>query len=161
MRHLLLGAVLLTFLPLTGGCARRASGPSTVRLVRSVSAVIRSETVTRLDVLSFPKEIRTVAALTPDDLEVSWFYRITVRRFARSKLKRELVSALQTSAINTRPQRDADYRWACIFYKDDGTRAVAMYFDGFGTVGLIAGTPVTLNGRFVRLLERRFSCAWK
>ena len=160
-RDLLLCIVLLLPLYGCGGRAQENSASVAEPVVQAAVKVINAETTTRLEIFSFPREILTRADLSPQLLEKAWLYKFVVKDFSGSPLQRDLAPALRKSAIRRRATADADFRWACIFYDGKGTRVLAMYFDGFGTKGLIAGVPVTANGRLVKLLERRCSCLWE
>jgi hypothetical protein len=163
MRYLLVGAILL--LPLQGCGNRGAAGE--VPAVQSALSLLRSDAITKLEILYVPVEICTFMSLTPDGVEKSCRYRIIVEQFRGSKFRDDLISALEKSDM--RPSTDeGDLRWACIFYDAGDERVLTMYFDGFGQFGMIAGTSVTTKRRFgfgklrlVMLLERRCASLWE
>jgi hypothetical protein len=94
----------------------------------------------------------------PSELEGQAHYRISIERFRQSRLRENLVSALQDSAIR-KVNDDSDVRWGCIFYNGKH-RVLTMHFDRFGK-GYIGATRVATNGRIVDFLRRQFSCVWK
>jgi hypothetical protein len=112
-------------------------------------------------------EICTFLPLSPDGVERSCRYRIILEQFRGSKFRDDLISALEKSDMRPSTE-EGDLRWACIFYDTGNERALTMYFDGFGQVGLIGGAPVTHKRRpalgklrLVMLLERRCASLWE
>jgi hypothetical protein len=163
MRYLLVGAILV--LPLQGCGSRGAAGE--VPAIQSALSLLRSDTITKLEILYVPVEICTIAALSPDDVERICKYRITIEGFQGSKFREDFISALQKSDMR-QLEHQGDLRWACIFYDAENERVLTMYFDASGQAGLIAGTPVTVKRRsgfgklrLVMLLERRCASLWE
>jgi hypothetical protein len=163
MRYLLVGAILL--LPLQGCGSRAAAGE--VPAVRSALSVLRSDTITKLEILYVPLEICTYVPLTPEGVEKSCRYRIILEQFRGSKFRDDLISALEKSDMRPSTE-DSDLRWACIFYDAEDERVLTMYFHGFGQFGMIAGTWITTRARpgfgklrLVMLLERRCASLWE
>ena len=161
MRCLVVGAMLLLSLGAYGRDMREDAVAGERPLAQSALRLMSSKTATRLEILYYPTWILTRTALSPERLEKLSSYRISIRAFQDAKLRDDLISALERSAVKTTTQSEADYRWACIFYNADGTRLLTMYFDGFGTKGLINGAPVTSIGPVVKCLERRCSGLWR
>jgi hypothetical protein len=158
MRRLVLGMLLLLPLPACGGHTRDSSEPAEDAWVESAMRPVCSGVVTRLEILYLPKEIMTIANLRPEQLEKGCYYRISIEQFQASRLREDLISALRSSAIR-KVSDEGDLRWGCIFYNGQH-RVLTMYFDRFGK-GLIGGTRIASNGRFVEFLSRRFSCVWE
>jgi hypothetical protein len=129
-------------------------------VVQSAVDLMRSGTITRLEIVHLPRWIMTYMDVSPQMLEEICFYRISIQELEEAKLWGELISAVASSPIR-RTTSEADCRWGCIFYDEDDSRVLTMYFNGFGSKGFIDETPVTSVGPIVDLLERRCSCLWE
>jgi hypothetical protein len=165
MRCLVLAAMLV----LLPGCGRQSGdrrGRSGESVVQSAVERIGTPEVASLEILCFPRYIEVYVALTPEQLEKASLYRIVVKDFASSPMRRQMISALEGSTIRSAPSGLADYRWACIFRDEEGTRVFTMHFDGLGQRGLIGETPVELSRRFgklriVQFLEGECASLWE
>ncbi len=146
-------------------CVARTCGgggtPGGDQLARRAVGIMRADSTECLDILAVPWEILTVHALSPEELERQYYYKMSARYFQRSALQEDLISALEGSEITPDLSARGDQRWACIFYDTKGARVLTIYFDSFGREGWIAGTPVRANGEFVEVLEKRCSPFWK
>jgi len=168
MRWLLLGLLLVLSLQ---GCAEQRTGDSqraADQWLQPTLSLMRSGVVTRLEIIYLPKWIETPVPVLPRQLEGAGYYRISIEHFDESKLKRDLLSVLESSDMKqaTAPDWEPDCRWGCVFYNQAGVRVLGMYFDAAGVKGWIGKTPVTLRRRFgklaiVRLLESRCSSLWE
>jgi hypothetical protein len=158
-RYLLLGMILLLPLQACGGHVPSGGAVGEDPVVRSAVSVMRSGTTTRLQILYLPKEITTIVRVDLDALERLCYYRIGIERFHDSKLRSDLISALENSSVQ-RTREEADLRWGCVFYDAKDTRVLTIYFDRWGRNGLINGIAVTSNGRYVDVLEQKCSGLW-
>lgn len=130
------------------------------KVLSQAADVMRSGAITKLEVLYYPKEMLTRTRLNPELLEKQYYYKISIERFQSSKLKSEMISAFENSAIKP-AAIEPDLRWACIFYNTNNDRVLTMYFDASGKKGIIDGVSVVSDGRLVKLLESRCSSLWE
>jgi hypothetical protein len=127
---------------------------------RAVADLMRSDTIVRLEILYFPKEMETLTRMTPQSLETQCWYRIAVEQFQWSAVRSDLISALEGCFVQP-AAREPDCRWGCIFYDARSNRLLSIFSDGRGSVGMINGTPVTGISPLVGVLESRCSRLWE
>jgi len=158
----ILCVLYLSSLQATQAETQQVASSSETNLIQSAVDRARSKSVTKLEILYFPKEMETRVGVTPQLLEEWCFFRISIKdlQYSNVTMKNGLVSALEESAAK-KANGNADLRWGCIFYDTSGTRVLALYFNGSGTEGYVDSTPISSNGKLVRFLEKRCASLWK
>jgi hypothetical protein len=128
--------------------------------VRTLVANLGAGKVARVEIFHTPSRVFTRARLTPDMLERSAYFKLTIRHIMDSAHQSELLGALRATSVSR--QSDApDLRWAIVFYAEDGARFDAIYLNGRGTEGQIADVPVSVNRKLSEVLERAFGKAFR
>ena len=122
--------------------------------------LLRSDTIVRLEIFYFPEEMETLTRMTPESLEKHCWYRIGVQEFQWTPFRSDLISALAKLSLE-RAAYSPDCRWGCVFYDSKDERAMTMYFNRDGSVGLVNGAPVKGAGPLVELLGKRCSDLWE
>lgn len=103
---------------------------------------INPEAIARVEVLYFPEQFETRAALTPGMLEKIYLYKVEMRDFESLKEHQELTAALKKTVFS--PSRGSyDLRTAVLIYDRDGKRLLSLYFGRGGRNGVVNNQPVS------------------
>jgi hypothetical protein len=101
------------------------------------------ERVARVEILYFPEDILTRAALTPEKLESSYYYKVEIKEVASSRDTR-LTRALREAFVAP-SDRPGDLRTAILLYDNTGKRMASLYFDKGGRNGVVNHDFVSSN----------------
>jgi hypothetical protein len=169
-RYLLVGTAFIWLFQVSGNGApgdgvpnesqERARNKATDPALQEAADIMRLPRTTKLDIFVAPVG-HPLAPLTPESLERQPEYRISVEPFGPTKLREELISAVETSFVRRVEDLTPDYRWGLVFYDIEGKRVLTMYFTLWGDHGLINDTLVITDRRIMEVLRKRCSPLWK
>jgi hypothetical protein len=106
------------------------------------------ERVARVEILYFPEDILTRAALTPARLESSYYYKVEIKEVAASR-NAQLTRALREASVAP-SDRPGDLRTAVLLYDNTGKRMASLYFDKGGRNGVLNHEVVSSNDAVYR-----------
>jgi hypothetical protein len=107
-----------------------------------------AEQVARVEILYFPENILTRAALTPARLESSYYYKVEIKEVAASR-NTQLIRALREASVAP-SDRPGDLRTAVLIYDKTGKRMASLYFDRGGREGVLNHEVVSSNDAVYR-----------
>ena len=150
--------VALLLLPSWSNAQNMPPFDSAQRSVTDLVAKLEHSEVGRVEILSIPARIMTRIGITPEGIEKSFHYKLTIRDLRGGLYQEQLTKAVKT--VSLAPQeRPADLRWALIFYDVAGVRVVGFYFDANGHLGSVDETPVFFRGDLFEWLDTHFAKA--
>jgi len=144
------------------GCAKPAESLQQItaedpqNAVASLVSNIENGKVQSVEILDIPADIMTNHALSPQELQMQYSYKITISRLGSSRQEKSLVAALKATKV-ARTKRKTDLRWGVLFRSDKG-QIQAIYLDGFGQFGQIDEVPVSFEGGIYGWLQSFSVC---
>jgi hypothetical protein len=102
----------------------------------------------------------TRSRVTPEMLERSFSYKLTINDLRGGRYADGLASAVTTMSVE-RTADMADVRWGITCFDQSGQRIVAFYFDASGRHGAVDDLPVSFKGDLYRWLDQNFSRVFK
>jgi hypothetical protein len=125
-------------------------------LVRS----LRANGITRVEILQIPPRILTRTRVTPEMLERSFHYKLTIRDVRGGAYSSDLMAAVASTSV--RPAAEmGDLRWGVLFYDAAEQRVASIYFDPSGRHGAVGSQSVDFGGDLSKWLESNFSKVFK
>jgi hypothetical protein len=150
--------VVMLGLPPAAACAE---GQGSAReQFDTIRARLSSGEVARVEILQIPKGEMKFALVTPEMVELAYFYKFTINEVAMKKEQGALLEAVNSATI-TVLEKMPDLRWGLIFYDRRGNRLGAMYFNELGNYGAVGESPVAFTGDLFHWIERNFSGCFK
>ncbi|HVP37150.1 MAG TPA: hypothetical protein VMT04_09170 [Terriglobales bacterium] len=124
--------------------------------IDSMAMELSNRNIGRIEILQIPPYIETYARITPEMLERSFYYKLTIRDASGGIYGQKLAELLKSLKVKPRSEME-DIRWGIIFYDVNDSRAGAIYFDKWGTNGAVGDIPVSFRGGLFRWLKGTFS----
>jgi len=153
-----LGMLCLMQASLVGPAFSAGSSKNPERELPALKESLLRGEIRRIEVFYYPAKGETRAAITPSRLERIYEQKLLIRLPSRSSKIRVLPDVLEKTRVS--PPTDImmsrgsrDFRTGCVFYKAEGSRALSLYIDGRGTMALIDGNLVTLDGELYHWLR--------
>lgn len=100
--------------------------------------------------------VDTSSSTTPEQLQESYYCRLTISQFGLRRESESLIGALKHTKV-TRVKSGADLRWGILFTLHGGM-VEAVYFDGFGRRGQINAIPVSFEGELHKWIQDLARC---
>jgi hypothetical protein len=111
--------------------------------VANLATEVENGRVRSMDIVVIPADIMRNSAVSPQELQSQYSYKVSIPRLDSSRLTKSLISALRKTKV-ARTNRKTDLRWGVLFTFDKG-QVQAIYLDGFGQFGEIDGMPVSFG----------------
>jgi hypothetical protein len=124
--------------------------------VASIVAALKTDKVSRIEILQIPSRILYRTRVTSAVLEKDYYLKLTIRYFHDSDQFARLVASLDSTRVELQ-SNPADLRWGLIFYSKDDSRIGAFFFDQTGSRGAVNGTPVSIDGTLFKWVGDTFS----
>jgi hypothetical protein len=124
--------------------------------IASLAYGIESGRVRFVEVLNIPSDIMTSHAISPQELQTQFSYKVTIQRPISSRQGKSLASALKETSVS-RTRRTTDLRWGVVFAFDNN-QVKTVYLDGFGKFGQIGDVQVSFDGGLYAWLQTFSSC---
>jgi hypothetical protein len=140
--------ILIMALALTVGLPGQTSNglpANTGELASKLAQDVRTDRVSRVEIVYYPVSILTRAALSPAQLEKNCYYRLAISQEAASAKSASLVQALTATKMTPRTG-SADFRWGLSVYDKQGAKTFSLYLDGSGEKALLGDFALTLDG---------------
>lgn len=120
--------------------------------IDSIAMELSNRTIGKIEILQIPPYIETYARITPEVLERSFYYKLTIRDASGGIYGQKLDELLKS--LKVKPQSEmADIRWGIIFYDVNESRVGAIYFDKWGKDGAVGDIPVLFKGNLFKWLD--------
>jgi hypothetical protein len=126
---------------------RSPDGATQQRWAAIVESLSRGQ-VDKIELFQLPSSVSSRSAITPEELERSAYYVITIKNVGHIKLHESLTEAARSVALEDGVQ-PPDLRWGIVFYDESGSRVGALYFDKFGRSGALDHTAVQVSGHLL------------
>ena len=120
--------------------------------IGSIATKLSKLEIGKIEILQIPARILTRIDVTPEMLERSFYYKLTIRDARGGAYCSKLAELLKSLKVQPRSEME-DIRWGIIFYDMDDSRAGAIYFDKWGTRGAVGEIPVSFKGDLFRWLD--------
>jgi hypothetical protein len=120
---------------------------------------LRSNSVERVEILQIPARILTRTRVTPDMLERSFHYKLTIRDIRGGAYSAGLLAAVASTSVQPTGEM-GDLRWGMIFFGADEARIASIYLDASGHGG-IDKVAVSFKGDLFKWLDSNFSGVFK
>jgi len=161
MRYILMLAIGVFVLTNPHADATETSKASSVQIqVDSLARNIRTGAIQKVEILQISPKVTTGTRISPDLLDSSFQYKITISDLRGRAYQSSLASAIKATSVM--PVNDSgDLRWAIKFYDGDGRKVSAIYLDATGDRGVINSTAVSFSRNIINWLKSNFSDALK
>lgn len=139
------------------------AGTSTTAALHQLSVVvdsIRAGKVRRVEILQIPPQLYTNVAITPDVLERSYYYKLTIRDIQKTTYEGPMATAVASVSASVGGEM-SDLRLGIIFFDEADKRIGSLYFDSAGTRGAIDSVPVAFGGDLAKWLRQNFQDVFK
>lgn len=103
------------------------------------------EQIQRVEILYFPERILVRAALSPEELEQRYTYKLEIRNVRDSIQWEQLRSVLRETSL-TPGVAGHDHRTAVLLFDQNGRRIASVYFAQFGRGGTMNGNSGVIAG---------------
>lgn len=120
--------------------------------IDSIAMDLSNRNIGKIEILQIPSYIETYARITPEMLEKSFYYKLTIRDASGGIYGQKLAELLRSLKVQPRTEM-ADIRWGIIFYDVNDSRAGAIYFDKWGKDGAVGDIPVSFKGDLFKWLD--------
>lgn len=120
--------------------------------IDSIAIKLSKREIGKIEILQIPPEILTRTRITPEMLEKSFNYKLTISDARGGVYRSKLAELLKTLVVQPRSEM-ADIRWGIIFYDMNDSRAGAIYFDKWGKDGAVGDIPVSFKGNLFKWLD--------
>jgi hypothetical protein len=149
-------SLLVGFLLSCGGSAQvKAHSPAQARAEVIASKFLAGE-IDRIEIVHIPPRILTRTSVTPEMIEKSFHYKLTITAPAFGAYKETLNQSLHSTSVKPEAEMK-DIRWGAIFYSHQ-SRIGALYFDASGNYGSVDAAPVSFKDKqFFDWLNASFS----
>lgn len=121
--------------------------------INGLVTALRQGEVGTIEVFRLPKNLRSFSAVEPEDVESSWYDKLTIR--VRSEQPQSIIEALRSVRPKLWDRRGAGYlRWGFVFYSAHGRKRIAaLYFDETGRFGSVGGAWVSFGENLLSRLR--------
>jgi hypothetical protein len=120
--------------------------------IDSIAIKLSKYEIGKIEILQIPPRIETRTRITPEMLEKSFDYKLTISDARGGVYGDKLAELLKTLVVQPRSEM-ADIRWGIIFYDMNDSRAGAIYFDRWGRNGAVGDVPVSFKGDLFKWLD--------
>lgn len=128
--------------------------------INALISSLRSNSVERVEIFQIPARILTRTRVTPEMLEHSFHYKLTIRDIRGGAYNAGLLASVSSTSVQPADEM-GDLRWGMIFFSADEARIASIYFDASGHRGGIDKATVSFKGDLFRWLDSNFSGAFK
>jgi hypothetical protein len=141
------------------GAPVNALGPVQSRIDALVRS-LRANEIARVEILQIPPRILTRTRVSPEMLERSFHYKLTIRDVRGGAYSSDLLATV--ASVTVRPAAEmGDLRWGVLFYDAAEKRVASIYFDSSGRRGAVDSQSVSFDGDLSKWLDTNFSKAFK
>lgn len=123
----------------------KAGGDQAQSAVNSIENALENYQVFKVEIVQVPGYVESRIQFDPKGLQDRFYYKVTINDIRVTPYRADLISAVKSMTAQSR-EASVDLRWGIVFYKEDGTRAGAIYFDNGGRHGAVNDEPVNFNG---------------
>ena len=119
---------------------------------------LQANKVKRVEILWRDPSAESRSTITPDILEKLYFRKLVIRDLQKYPNTKNLIKAVQATSLSKMdPEAEGDVRWAIKFYEDHQKNpASAIYLDGSGETGRVAGASYSFNRPLFDWLNKNF-----
>jgi hypothetical protein len=121
---------------------------------------LRSNKIERVEIIQIPPRVLTRTRVTPEMLERSFHYKLTIRDLRGGAYSADLLTAATSTSVQPAAEM-GDLRWGVIFFGPGEQRIESLYFDASGNRGAVDSLTVSFKGDISKWLNTNFSRAFR
>jgi len=99
--------------------------------------------VAKMEIIHIPFSLLSIKAITPDELEETYHYKLTIRITDRDFYFKSFKQVLQNT--NIEKGNEGDVRWGVILFNEKSRRIASIYVSALGSWGYINSVPVAFS----------------
>jgi hypothetical protein len=112
----------------------------------TLSTIHEAATIERIEILYYPIGILRRTRITPEILEVNYFYKLIIQCKGSVFYLQSLKQALQDTEVE-KSDNESDLRWGILLFGPENRRIASIYVNRLENQGYINSIPVNFTAK--------------